>query len=161
MSTQKPQPEIVQQFNDSFDYVDPFHKTLYHDDYDGDGWLAGNNTVALVDSDVSHVGDIDMDSFEQTEYVETQTLEYESDDGDTVKYRVYTFTNGEHTDYVNVEYVRTLANEVFNVSYEEIRSWAQTTDNPDSRVEGHGPVVFEQPDGEYRAVVLPVMGEPQ
>jgi len=149
---------VVQAFRDAFDYVDPFHKVLHHDDYDGDGWLAGNNAVVFVGPDVTHVGDIDMDCFEPTEYVETQTLEYEPDTGDTVSNRVYTFTT-EHgrNQHVRVEYVRTLANEVFNVEYSTIRSWARTTTDESCMQDGDAPVLFSPPDSKYDVIVLPVI----
>jgi len=152
--------DVVQAFNEAFDYVSPFHKALHHDDYDGDGWLAGNNAVVLVGPDVTHVGDIDMDCFESTEYIGTQTLEYEPDTGDTVTNRVYSFTTANGDDqHVRVEYVRTLANEVFDTDYSTVRSWAQTTTDESCMREGDAPVLFSDPDSKCRVIVLPVITE--
>jgi len=152
--------DVVQTFNEAFDYVSPLGNVLHDNEFDGDGWLAGNNAVVLVSPDVTHVGDIDMDCFEPTDYIGTQTLEYEPPSGDTVTNRVYTFTTETGCDqHVRVEYVRTLANEVFDVDYSTIRSWAQTTTDESCMQDGDAPVLFNPPDSEYRVVVLPVITE--
>jgi len=163
MSQSKPKTDdtddVVQAFRDAFDYVSPLGNVLHDEEFDGHGWLAGNNAVVLVGPDVTTVGDIDMDTFEDTEYVETQTLEYEPDTGDTVENRVYTFTAGKQPQHVRVEYVRTLANEVFNSDYSTVRSWARTTTEESCMKDGDAPVLFDVPDSEYDVIVLPVITE--
>jgi len=150
--------DVVSAFKDAFDSVAPFEKILVDEAFNGHGWIAGNNAVTLIGSDCTRVGMIDMDCFENTEYVETTTLEHEMDNGDVKTNRVYGFTvDGETNQYVRVEYVRTLANEVFNVEYSTIRSWARTTTDESCMREGDAPVLFDIPDSEYRVVVLPVI----
>jgi len=163
--------DVVSAFKDAFDGVHTIKDRLYQDQFDGPGWVY-NDRIVLVTEDMTQCGDIDMTTLTDGEYVETTTLEFgdssdespqnqsenktgKFDDVDTV--RCYGFQAGDTVDYINVNYLRTLANEVFDASYNDLKSWALTTSDDSSRHEQDGPVVFDHPNSEYLVVVLPVI----
>ena len=123
---------------------------LYGDKIDGKAWVS-NAKVFLLTPEVTEYGIVEFDEYTDAEYIKTDS------EGD---HRVYTFTAGEHTHAVDVDIVRRLANDVFDVSYSEIRSWAKTINTEDRDMgmfENDAPVMFDVPNSEYRIVVAPVV----
>lgn len=145
---------IVDKFKRAFDDVYAVENSHIAEEIDGEGWIVIGGSVILVDKDVTQIGFVDLGTFESTEYVETTTL------GDEYTTRCYGFAAGDVVDYINVDFVRTLSNDVFNESYDELKSWAQTTTEETSRYDGVGPVLFDCPN-EYNVLVLPVLNRPE
>lgn len=159
-TTQKLDDETLNRFKSAFDDVREFHTDSFRqDEVDGKVW--GTKHVALFGPETTQFGDVPLDGFTDSEYACTHTIE-----GDKSEHRCYGFTADSHTHWVNVSFVRTLANDVFDVSYDEIKSWAQTNaDEPledyDDRLdqdENNGMVIFDIPDSEWGIVIAPVSG---
>jgi hypothetical protein len=156
-------PQIVERLQSAFDDVREYHTDPFRkDEVDGQMW--GTKYVAILGSEMSGYGEVPLDSYVDAEYVRTQSVDDDSNGGPD-HHRCYGFSDGNHIHWVNVEYVRTLANDVFDVSYDEIKSWAKITsteplqDHNDSVDDGHdGAVLFDPPHLDYRAVVAPVLG---
>jgi len=120
------------------------------DETDGDVWTFEHNTMCLVAPNASYFGYVQFADFEPAKYIET-TRRNETE--------VYTFTAGNHVAAVQTEYVRYLANTVFEVSYDTMKRHAHTIPNANIRgiPEGVTAVMFDLPDTQFRAIVAPVM----
>ena len=101
-----------------------------------------NNVIPLTD-----------DTLEPLTYRETQTIDTSMD-----SYRVYTFeTSDGSTEHLDVDRVRPLASNVFNVEYDTFREWViGRTDPSESPFEDAGCVVFDVPDSDWRAAITPI-----
>ena len=148
--------ELVDRFRDAFAHVsradtDRLHKSRV----DGKSWVS-NGKVLLATEEVSTYGTADLEAYSDTDYVETRSIS---------NYRCYGFTSGEHIHWVDVELVRKLANDVFDVDYGIVRSWAKTMDTDfleehvdDEKLRENYPVMFDDPDSDYRIIISPVIG---
>lgn len=152
---------IVERFQDAFNFVDRADETnLYEQGARGPTYIERDNLVVLLIHDTTDgFGDVHRSGYEKTEYVRTETIE-----GDNSTNRAYGFTASDGTvHWANVEYVRLLANDVFDVSYDEMRSWAQTNAStspdgiPDDRSEA--PIMFDDPNSEWAALIAPVVSD--
>ena len=142
MQKEKHKNEIVQRFKASYF---PFES----DDTDGTVWRANNNTVALIDNEATYFGYVELSEFTESDYLETTEV---------ADRRTYAFTTGSYETYVDVEYVREIANGLFEVSYDTIRKHAYTVPNAEigNMPKGVSPVMLDLPDNEYRIVIAPV-----
>lgn len=141
--------QIVERFTDTFPWVSRADEDfMYEDDVDGRSWIS-DATVLLATPEISRCGLVDFEEYTPAEYVETRSLETN---------QCYVFTAGGDEHLVDVEYVRTLANDVFEVSYDTMKDHAHTINDSEDlgRVpDGSAPVMFDVPDAEFRVVIAP------
>jgi len=159
-TTDSTDDEIVERFRAEFPH-EYFRTEKLRENTDGRLVTNDNAAVALVGPEVTQIGDLCSLDTTPASYVDTRTV-----NGDTWSQRCYAFrTDGDEDvplSELNVEYVRTLANGVFSVPYDTLkRNAAVLAELPDGYEDHHDtkygpPVVFDLPDEEMRAVVMPV-----
>lgn len=147
---------IVQRFREAFDHVVRADEdSFYEVEAKGPSWVEREDGVVILlhESAVGY-GIVDLDDYDDADYLRTDTV------GDNK--RCYGFsTQTDDVHWVDVTYVRRLANDVFDVSYDNIKSWSRTNSElsprgvPDDRREA--PVWFDEPDSEWSALVCPVV----
>jgi len=109
---------------DVFERFDKQYYVYEFDETDGTAWKEAKGIIAFVDQNAERFGYITLSNITEAEYIETTTINKESP-GATPK-RVYRFTAGDYTTCVDCEYVRELANDVFHVSYDQMKEHAKT-----------------------------------
>jgi hypothetical protein len=150
--------DVIKRFKDTFDSVEPLCDALPTDRFDGDGWISPFEVVLFDRAETSHIGKVDPSTYIDAEYLRTDTI------GDENGTRCYGFEasfptlDTTYIHWVDVEYVRSLANEVFDVDYAELRSWAQTTTDEDTLVKTDAPVLFPIPTTDLTVLITPVYG---
>ena len=141
-SNELEQTDVFQRFSNEY-------YTREIEESDGIGWRAGNAVIALLENDATEFGYIDCTKFQNAEYVETDTVN---------ETRCYRFNAGDYTTVVACEYVRELANDVFHVSYDQMKEHAKTIPNAEigNVPKGLSPVMFDLPGNPFVCIVAPV-----
>lgn len=145
---------VVDRFKDAFPWVEKGDEyVLTRDEVDGECWISDSKVILYHEDELTEYGNVDVTDYEPADYVETRTI------GDS-ETRCYGFTRGDGIEWVDVKFVRALANEVFNVEYDTLKQNAETI--PDQQdYKGNvdiSPVNFNIPDSPWHVGIAPVKG---